>query len=55
MTAGQFTGAAIAKISAATPFATPRITFLLALACASVAPPVRNSFASMSTPAAAPK
>jgi hypothetical protein len=55
MAVGQFTGAKNAKISAATQFATPRITFLAALACASVAPPARNSIASSSTPAAAPK
>ena len=35
-TAGHCTGAKIAKTTAATPFATPRITFLPALACASV-------------------
>ena len=36
MTAGQCTGAKTVKISAATPFATARITFFPALACASV-------------------
>ena len=43
MTADQCTGAKNAKITAATMLATPRITFLEALACASVASPARSS------------